>query len=71
MRRNSQTPTSRAARQAAAAKANQATVDNGGRRQGKARKEGRVYHDDKTWWIITRLELQRTDHALIGDGDLR
>ena len=40
-------------------------------RQGKARKEGRVYHDDKTWWIITRLDLQRTDHALIGDGDLR
>ena len=33
-RANSQTPTSRAARQATAARANQATVDAGGRRLG-------------------------------------
>ena len=38
---------------------------------GKATIEGRVYDNDQTYAIITRHDVQRTDHYLIGDGDLR
>ena len=38
---------------------------------GKASDDGRTYDGTATWAIVTRHDLMRTDHYLIGYGDLR
>ena len=40
-------------------------------KSGKAKKDGLVYHNGSTWMAITRFDLQRIDHYLVGQGDLR
>lgn len=38
---------------------------------GKAAETCAVFHNGCTWMAITRFDLQRVDHYLIGAGDLR
>jgi len=40
-------------------------------REGKARIEGKCFDDGWTYVIVTRFDLQRTDHYRVGSGDLR
>ena len=42
-------------------------------REGKAKDEGRCYQADKdvTYCVVSRSDQQRTDHYLVGAGDLR
>jgi hypothetical protein len=39
--------------------------------EGKATLDGLTYHDGATYEIVTRHDLMRVDHVLIGYGDLR
>ena len=40
-------------------------------RIGKAKLEGKCFDNGNTYMIVTRYDLQRVDHFLIGEGDLR
>jgi hypothetical protein len=40
-------------------------------RAGKAAVDGLVYSDGKTYMALTRYDLKRVDHYLVGHGDLR
>ena len=72
---NSQTPASRAARQAASARANQATVDSGGRRLGvllppdTAAKLRRI--ETETGQSARQVIIGLIDSARTGGGDPR
>ena len=41
--------------------------------EGKAQYVGEMYREEtcKTFGVINRLDKQRTDHYVIGEGDLR
>jgi len=40
-------------------------------KNGKANIIGKTYNNGKTYLILNRYDLQRTDHVCIGYGDLR
>jgi len=40
-------------------------------KSGKATITGTVYDGLHTYLVVQRLDLQRTDHVLLGAGDLR
>jgi hypothetical protein len=37
----------------------------------KAKESGKVFNDGYTYMAIIRYDLQRIDHYLLGEGDLR